>query len=129
MPTKAESNSPSMIFGLVIERSTFQGKNKVHPTARILTETNIEWGVIAFHGWLDSEFERKNPRVGDFVAIAYTGTRPSRREGDSPAYTYVLEVQRNPAGTNVEADTTSRDPSDPGPEPPAADPLDDDIPF
>jgi hypothetical protein len=81
----------------VIERGTYTGNDgKVHPTARILTADNIEWGVIAFHGWLHSAFERKDPRVGDFVAIAYTGTKPAKRKGDNDAFTYALEVERNP---------------------------------
>jgi len=110
IPTK-HPDDPKTIFGLVIERGSYVGKTDTHPTARVLTADNIEWGVIAFHGWLHSAFDRKDPRVGDFVAIAYTGTKPAKKKGDSDAYTYALEVERNPEMPLLEVA------EDPGPEP------------
>jgi hypothetical protein len=143
IPTK-NADDPKIIFGLVLERGSYVGKNDTHPTARILDAgNNIDWGVIAFHGWLHSEFERKNPRVGDFVAIAYNGTRPAKKAGDSDAFMYAMEVERNPelpldlepAGLAPVDDAGSESPlpaddaseSVPGDGEPAG--ADDDIPF
>jgi len=120
IPTK-NADDPKMIFGLVIERGTYDGKTATHPTARILTADNIEWGVIAFHGWLHSAFDRQNPRVGDFVAIAYTGTKPAKKAGDNDAYTYALEVERNPNGS-LSTDTADPAQPDADPGPPEDDP-------
>lgn len=147
-PHEPQHECPAMIFGLVLERGTYHSKfGKEHETARLLTADNIVWSVIGFHGYLQSEFERKNPRVGDFVAIAYLGTKPAKKEGESDANVYRIEVERNPAGAvPVETDdrgTESLVGSDPAPTIPPVDdePLiekqrvaalrtgDDDIPF
>ncbi len=96
-PHEPEHECPTAIFGLVLERGTYFSRfDKEHHTARVLTADNIVWSLIGFHGWLQSELERKNPQVGDFVGIAFTGTKPARREGESPAFTYRVEVVRNP---------------------------------
>jgi len=116
IPTK-NADDPKTIFGLILERGSYVGKNDTHPTARVLTDENIEWGVIAFHGWLHSAFDRKDPRVGDFVAIAYQGTKPAKKAGDSDAYIYALEVERNPEAPLFEPDTSSDDPSRAEPNP------------
>ena len=97
-PHEPQFECPAAIFGLVLERGEYFSRfDKQHPTARILTAGNVVWSVIGFHGWLQSELERKNPQVGDFVGIAFAGTKPARREGESPAFTYRVEVVRNPA--------------------------------
>ena len=96
-PHESQFECPTAIFGLVLERGTYFSRfDKEHHTARVLTADNTVWSVIGFHGWLQSELERKNPRVGDFVGIAFTGTKPARREGESPAFTYRVEVVPNP---------------------------------
>jgi hypothetical protein len=118
-PHEREHDCPTAIFGLVLERGTYYSRfDKEHHTARVLTDDNVVWSVIAFHGWLQSELERKDPRVGDFVGIAFTGTKPARREGESPAFTYRVEVVRSP---------NAPDPD----EPPLADDAEptDDIPY
>ena len=100
-PHEPQYECPTAIFGLVLERGTYFSRfDKEHHTARVLTADNIVWSVIGFHGWLQSELERKNPQVGDFVGIAFTGTKPARREGESPAFTYRVEVVRNPNPTD-----------------------------
>lgn len=100
-PHEPEHDCPAQIFGLVLERGTYFSRfDKEHHTARVLTADNVVWSVIGFHGWLQSELERKNPQVGDFVGIAFTGTKPARREGESPAFTYRVEVVPNPNPTD-----------------------------
>ncbi len=103
-----ETDCPAQIFGLILELGTYfsdfkddQGNSRMHPTARVLTHENIEWSVIAFAGYLKSEFERKNPRVGDFAAFAFSGVKPSKKAGENDAYVFVLEVERNPDPTSA----------------------------
>jgi hypothetical protein len=108
MPHKDEG--PSMIFGLVLERGTYfsdyydnDGKRKEHCTARVLDATaNIEWSVIGFPGYLDSEFRRKDPHVGDFVGAVYKGVVPAKKKGQSDAYDFQMEVERNPNAPLIE---------------------------
>lgn len=103
-PAQPEHNCQQMIFGLVLERGTYTssyGNQEARETARILTDANVEWSVIAFHGYLQSEFSRKAPEVGDFVAIAYTGTKPARKPGENDANMYAMEVERNPLVPHV----------------------------
>lgn len=100
VPQKPEEECPAMVFGLVLERGTFVSSykegDKLLPTARILTAENVLWSVIGFHGYLRSELLRKDPRAGDFVALAFKGTKPSKKSGESDAYLYQIEVERNP---------------------------------
>jgi hypothetical protein len=102
MPHKPEEDCPVLLAGLVIERgafiSSYDGDDQV-PTMRVLTADNVEWSVIAFHGWLRAELERHDPHPGDFVALAYKGTKPARTKGDNDAYVYKLVVVRNPDPT------------------------------
>jgi hypothetical protein len=131
-PHQPEHDCPSMIFGLVIERGEYvsscrdsAGNNKAHDTARVLTHDNIVWSVIGFHGYLQSEFDRKQPAVGDFVAVAYQGTKPARKQGESDAHVYQIEVERNPAGPKVDDRGSELLPgSDPAPPIPV---VDDDV--
>lgn len=97
IPTKNE-NDPRVISGLVIEAGTYTDMNDEEvPTRRLLTDDlQIEWGVIGFHGWLKNALRRKNPRVGDYALIAFKGTKPTTKKGESDAYMYDLLVQRNP---------------------------------
>jgi hypothetical protein len=98
-PHQPEHDCPNTIFGLVLERGTYTssyGEREPRETARILTADNIEWSVIAFHGYLQSEFRRKQPRDGDFIALAFQGTKPAKRSGENDAYAYTIEVERNP---------------------------------
>jgi hypothetical protein len=140
-PTQPDSDSPPMIFGLVLERGEFFGKysdDEPAPTARVLTGDNVEWSVVGFHGFLRSEFKRKNPRVGDFAAFAYQGTRAGR-PGESDAFVYVVEVERNPDAVDVELDERGNETlagSDPDPPLPQISPdsdveggAEDDLPF
>jgi hypothetical protein len=138
-PTQADSDSPPMIFGLVLERGDYFSKydpETPKPTARLLTADNVEWSVIGFHGFLASELRRKDPRVGDFAAFAFQGTKPGK-PGESDAFVYVVEVERNPDRVDVELDERGAETlpgSDPDPPLPApgvdAEPeADDDIPF
>jgi hypothetical protein len=108
-PHQPEHDCPAVIFGLVLERGTFTSTydNSEKDTMRVLTEGNTEWSVIGFHGWLQSELERKNPRVGDFVAVAFNG-KGKAKTGESEPYLYQLEVERNPAGPAL-TEPTSRD--------------------
>lgn len=98
MPHK-ESESPRVLRGLVIDRSegtsNYDVTRKV-PAIRVLEmPANIEWTARGFHGYLASEIKRKNPRVGDYIAVVYRGTKPGR-EGESDAHDYKLVCQRNP---------------------------------
>ncbi len=124
-PHEPQHGCPNMIFGLVLERGTYFSKfDKDHDTARLLTDENTVWSVIAFHGYLQSEFDRKAPRVGDFAAIAYLGTKPAKKEGESDANVYQMEVERNPTGlVKIERDdrgTEALVESDPAPPIPVA---------
>lgn len=104
-PHQSEHDCPELIGGLVLElgeyHSSYAGSEPA-PTMRILGRDNSVWSVVAFHGFLRWEIQRKSPRVGDFVAIAYRGTQKAKREGESDAYVYVLVVERNPASVAVE---------------------------
>jgi hypothetical protein len=151
-PHQQEHKCPAEIFGLVLELGEYfssyrdaSGENKTHTTARVLSADNTVWSVVAFHGFLQSEFDRKKPRVGDFVAIAYKGTRPAKKAGESDANVYRLEVERNPDSVPVETNDRGNEAlvgSDPAPPIPAVEetveidnPMpgrrddDDDIPF
>ena len=127
-PHQPQHGCPNWIFGLVIERGEYHssyGDNKRHETARILTADNVVWSVVAFHGYLQAEFDRKQPRVGDFVGVIYKGTRPAKKAGESDAHDYQLEVERNPAA-QVPVEETDRGGeslagSDPAPPLPALD--------
>src|SRR5207247_681422 len=84
----------------------------------VLTADNVVWSIVAFHGFLQSEFDRKQPRVGDFVAITYRGTKPAKKQGESDAYVYRMEVERNPAAVAVETNDRGNEAlvgSDPAP--------------
>ena len=74
-PTEPEFDCPNMIFGLVLELGEYYGKYREEPapTMQLLTEDNIVWSVIGFHGYVRSEFAREQPQVGDFAAVAYLG--------------------------------------------------------
>jgi hypothetical protein len=90
-------NCPNTLFGLVLERGTFTSNydNRDVPTLQILAADGTVWSVTAFHGYLAGAIKRKNPRAGDFVAIAYKG-KGKAKEGESEPYLYQLEVERNP---------------------------------
>jgi hypothetical protein len=97
-PQKNASQPPT-IFGLCVERGEYHSdfhRDEPRLTMRLLTADNIEWSVIGFHGFLQSELKFKNPQPGDYVAVSYRGTKPPRKQGESPAYIYVLELERNP---------------------------------
>lgn len=103
-PHQPEYDCPNDVYGLVLELgqyfSTYRdasGEYKVHTTARVLTEDNVVWSIVGFHGYLQSEFDHKKPRVGDFMAVAYKGTKPARKQGESDPNVYRMEVERNPA--------------------------------
>jgi hypothetical protein len=104
-PHQPEHGCPELVAGLVLElgeyHSSYAGAEPA-PTARLLARDGTVWSVVAFHGFLRWEIRRKRPRVGDFVAIAYRGTQKAKREGESDAYVYALEVERNPAAVTVE---------------------------
>ena len=131
-PQEPQHGCPSMIFGLVLERGTYFSKfSKEHETARVLTDDNVVWSVIAFHGYLQSEFERKAPRVGDYIAIAHLGTKPAKKPGESDANVYRIELERNPAAS-VDIETDDRGTlvlagSDPMPAIPEVELVDEDI--
>lgn len=135
-PHQPKHNCPAVVYGLVTERDTFTsayGDGEKVPTLRILTADNIEWSVIGFHGYLRSELERKDPRPGDFIALAFTGTKPGKT-GESDAYLYVLELERNPATPVTELTAVPDGPAAREPDEPAADERpsfdsDDGIPF
>jgi hypothetical protein len=80
----------------VLELGSYTGFERVSPTLTLVDADGTEWGVIAFHGFLRSAIERQTPRVGDWVAIAYLGTKPSSKQGESDAHVYRLVVERNP---------------------------------
>lgn len=127
-PHEPEYNCPAVIAGLMLERGTFISKfNKEHHTARILTAGNVIWSVITFHGYLQSEFDRKDPRVGDFVAAAFRGTKPAKREGESDAFDYRLEVERNPDAVETEENDRGNQ-TLAGSDPAAAPPTNTDVP-
>ena len=114
-PHEPERECPAVLFGLVLERGKYysdytdsDNNPRVHETALILDADNVEWSVIAFHGYLAGEFDRKQPQVGDFVAIAFRGTKPAKRSGESDPYDYLMAVERNPA-TSVTASEPSVD--------------------
>lgn len=105
MPHKAGENCPPVLYGLVIELGSYTsayGDGESVPTARLLTADNVEWSVIAFHGWLAAEFDRKQPRVGDFVAIVYQGEGEAK-PGESAPHRYRVIVERNPANPMLAA--------------------------
>ena len=100
-PTKGEG--PQMLAGLMLDRGTYISDldGSQFPTAVLLDEPTadgVEWNVIGFHGWLRAFLLRENPRIGDWVAVAFTGTKPSKKAGESDAYMYRGVVERNPAG-------------------------------
>ncbi len=98
MPHK-NSGDPQILYGLVLESGTGTSSydDRAVPTRRILSRANnIEWTVRGFHGYLAGELDRKNPRVGDFVALVYRGTKPGK-EGEHDSHDYKLVVERNPA--------------------------------
>lgn len=138
-PHQSEYDCPAEIYGLVLELgqyfSTYRdanGEYKVHTTARVLTDDNIVWSVVAFHGFLQSEFDRKTPRAGDFVALAYKGTKPARKPGESDANVYRMEVERNPATPLlVEVGNRGGEALDPAPvvDEGAEEVAEDDIPY
>ena len=104
-----KDEGPQLLAGLVLDRgsyvSDFDGLAK--PTAVILdapTGDGVEWRVVGFHGWLAGFLNKHNPRIGDWVAVAYNGTRPARKAGESDAYTYRGVVERNPDGPLPAAD-------------------------
>lgn len=102
IPTKATSGSPELLAGLVLELGSYTGLNdKVSPTFRLLDSENVEWSVIGFHGFLRSEIARHNPRVGDWVAVAFNGTKAATKAGESDSFVYRLVVERNPAAPYV----------------------------
>ena len=110
-PTEPEFDCPNMIFGLVLKLGEYYGKYREEPapTMQLLTEDNIVWSVIGFHGYLRSEFARKQPQVGDFAAVAYLGTKRAK-VGESEPNVYQMEVERNPAPTPVLVPTDESEP-------------------
>jgi hypothetical protein len=95
-PTKGEG--PSLLCGLVLDRGTYiSGLNgQVCKTAVVLDADGVEWSVIGFHGWLVKILERDDPRIGDWVALSFNGTKPSKTAGESDAYVYRGVVERDP---------------------------------
>jgi hypothetical protein len=93
-----EHNCPALISGLVLERDSYTDMNgELAPTLRLLTDDlETEWSVIAFHGWLKSGILKKDPQPGDYVALMFTGTRPTKKTGETPAFTYEVLVELNP---------------------------------
>ncbi|PWU23557.1 MAG: hypothetical protein C5B48_08420 [Candidatus Rokuibacteriota bacterium] len=126
-----DAEQPRTIYGLVIERGVFHSdydKDEPLETLVLLSDDfSTEWSVVAFHGWLQSEIQRKQPQVGDYVALAYKGTKPARKQGESPANMYQLELERNPDRPQPvpAADAPFGPAADDGPPPH----TDEDIPF
>lgn len=132
IPTKPETDSPAQIGGLVLELGNYHGLNeRVSPTLTVLDADGTEWGVIAFHGFLRSAIERQAPQVGDWVAIRYCGTKPTRKAGESDAYKYALIIRRNPNAAAVATSPPTGLEAQPELEPQAEPepPEDDGIPF
>jgi hypothetical protein len=98
IPTKPAENCPATIAGLVLERGSYDGDydDEPVPTVRLLDRASVVWSVLAFHGYLRTELERKNPQPGDYAAFAYLGKQPAKREGYSDAHDYRVVVERNP---------------------------------
>jgi len=99
MPHKPAEECPAVIHGLVLELGSYTSAyddREVVTTARLLTDDNVEWKVVAFHGYLQQEFVRKQPREGDYVAIAYRGLGQAKK-GESEPHLYKMAVERNPA--------------------------------
>ena len=99
-PHQPQHNCPAIVCGLVLELGTFVSAyddGDTLTTCRILTEDNVVWSVVAFHGYLQNEFDRKRPQVGDFVAFVYRGTVPAKT-GQKDAYDYLVVVEKNPEG-------------------------------
>ena len=108
---------------------------------RLLTRDNVVWSVIAFHGWLNGEIRRKNPRPGDFVGASYKGTKPAKKAGESDANVYRVETVRNPdnetaaegdaiaAPETAAAETDATAEGETSPPAPSDGPPPDDIPF
>jgi hypothetical protein len=115
----------------VLETGTYFGlEDRENPTLRVLDADGIEWSAIAFHGFLRRAIEQQKPRAGDWIAVAFLGTKAARKKGESDAYVYRLVVERNPDGRVapelVEPDTAQL----PEPEPEQdAEPDHDGIPF
>lgn len=99
LPHKPAQNCPATISGLVVERSVFTDMNdRPVPTPRLLSDDlKVEWSIIAFHAWLRREVDAQNPRPGDYILVAYGGTTPAKRPGESDAHIYQLILERNPA--------------------------------
>lgn len=94
-----DSNQPQTLFGLCVETGEYHDTkyaDEPRPTMRLLTDQKVEWSIIGFHGWLRSAIQQQRPLVGDFVAVAYQGVKPAKRQGESDAYMYALAIERNP---------------------------------
>jgi hypothetical protein len=101
----AAQESP-LIAGLVLQRdtylSTLNKEPEPHPTLRVLEmPANIEWKLIAFHGWLQREIETKDVQPGDYGVFAYNGIKKATKAGYSDGFMYRVYVERNPAGRVV----------------------------
>jgi hypothetical protein len=127
-PHQPQHECPAVISGLVLETGTYiDMNNEPVPTLRLLTDDlRTEWSIIGFHGWLKSGINKKQPREGDYVLLAYAGTKPSRKKGENDAHAYEVLVERNPETPVAE---TSQ-PVEETPDATATDPdTDTDIPF
>ena len=94
-PHQPQHNCPATICGLVLELGTYTssyGNGDTVTTCRVLTEDNVVWSIVAFHGYLESELRRKRPRVNDFAALVYRGTVPAKKKGENDAYDYLVVV-------------------------------------
>lgn len=122
-----KGDGPALLAGLVLEQGSYTGlDDKVSPTLRLLDGAGVEWSVIAFHGFLRSELERLQIRIGDWVAISYNGTKPAKKVGQSDAHIYKALVERDPSNPLVESGDAAPTTDEPAPVSP---PTDDDIPF
>jgi len=116
-PQEPGHESPAIIAGLVIEVGEYysseyhdeNGAPKISPTLRVLARDNVVWSVIGFHGYLREDIRRKQPKPGDFVALAFRGTVAARKKGFKDAFDFKVEVERNPDAVATEQNQRGND--------------------
>lgn len=92
-PRDPDAGHPPKLVGTLIrqeEGHTSYGPAKI---AVLRDPDGKDWSVWLLHNVLKGEFQRKNPRIGELVAIKYEGTVPPH-DGQAGYEKYRVEVDR-----------------------------------
>lgn len=132
------------ISGTIIDVSSSWSDQKMadYPLLTIAQDDGIEKKVHCFSTALYNEALRQRPVIGERITITYLGVGEAKRRGQSGAKRYRFRIEGRSAEQigslydrmESQGRTTGRAPAANGAAPateaePAADPVDDDIPF